>query len=564
MISPVSSADGAPPTHEPNVFSTRAVAGASPRGLVRLLLLLWVCGTTQVLAAESPHPVNAASAPVQASAHTQKPKPIATRRQFEDSTRLRGDTPTLGGDFARAVDLCVSAQGRSSSTCTVRTTQLSLGEPATIVVTDVNPFLYQVRVRVTETVVSEPAARTFLELAFGVKVPDQTVLMVPPGTTEAKDMIPVCNGGVPDQSLTNPAMRPIKQELTRLTCRLRVNADKADKAESDLQTVQAAIAGPSAALLADTTPVATVVRLSRTISASIDSLVTLERTRSPALLSVNASAIGRELGVLRERAATLAAAGSPQPDTLERFIATIDFLRSKAAFLSKRAETLAAAYKTLRGTQAAIDAVLTTPTSFFEFAEIGPYQRATDVTLHIERRKRGDAGAWTEIATRKISFGGGRTFVLGFGTAWSGIVRQTYSAQPFYRAPSVPGGADTIVTRIAIDTRDGGRVAPMLTLDAPLLCWRTCHADWLRLVGGVSYRAGSQALALENLEYMPAIGVSVINNKVMLGAGALIGRQERLRSDLAVNAPIPASQTKIPTERRTQFGLTGFVAVRFP
>lgn len=492
--------------------------------------------------------------------------PIVTERLFNSSVSIdRDDNPTINEAIRERISLCVSARDEAPR-CKGRLREFSRTTVATIVVSDVNPFLYTVRVRAVDKPVLEPAAKTFIELAFGAKLPDAL------GIPMAYSAPQTSSGGAGEKSGQDiskngddPKLRYIMNQATLYRKRLRELGEVIDTRDTAISRIQRSTATRIAILQVDTTSVHHAIATAKSVSLDFEQFLKGQPERWRERTDVGLKLLLLDLSNLREYLKELATSRANDP-TIEDLFSHIDQLRLAARSMQPRLEALTAGHAAIQSTKATIDSILNNASRFFVFENIGPFGRSTEVTLHIERRRIGTNDAWTEIATEKLTFGGGRVFALGFGAAWSGLIKQTYAAQPSYQTPTTPGGADSVVSRIAVSEQQRGRISPMIMLDVPLpYIPKSLSSLPLRLVGGVSYRGGDagSALSLDRIEYMPGIGLNLFEGKIQIGAATMIGRQQRLRSDLKIGDRVPSTLTTIPTNVSTRFTLTGFVSLRF-
>ncbi len=439
-----------------------------------------------------------------------------------------------------------------------------------IVATNVNPFRYQVRIRAVPTVVREPAIIEFLKLLTG--------LTSIPGTTET-DAAPADKSYALIQELkfdvgvaracTGDALERVKryQTETQQASKLAVEAIKqvgsvaaridklqarvkllTDSLRMDIDATDAIRIGKMLSQLIETDAgqESAVLVKSETLRWTADSLVAARMARSEEVLRASlacASEVSAIVGLLSEQAPRLATA------------------KGTTAIASRTLEAVQVIGRT-------VAAIVDDPTNFIVVATIGGFARSTNVTVHVERRTAGTDVAWTEITSEQFVFGAGPRFGLGFGIAWNRIVSRAYEVQRAYTTPSVPNGADSVRTVIGVKDEMRGRVSPMVMLDVELLPdgARASAPRWLRNARGlfgVSYVIKEKRLAFENLEYLLGAGLTLAEDRVLVGGGMYLGAQLSLPESLRVGQPVPLAQTTVPTVSRLVGVPTVFVSLRF-
>ena len=441
-------------------------------------------------------------------------------------------------------------------------TLFAAGDSVTVTVADVNPFLYQARLRDVNREVNEPAIEAFLQLAFGFVFPEAFASFRakanPPAPPDPGFKILMGNRFL---DACSEAKALFDADTLQYAAALR-------KAEEVLNVVvaqgnalkshEAAMAPHEKLLASDTSRSPTVRAAVTAIKAGSDTflIANLSLEKWPTRLAK----ITKVLESLRDSTPVWRQRALPcDPANDGNFVALAAALNEsvwKVRELGVTLSELIAARTKIVARQKQMADVLDDPARLAATLTIGPFRTSTETTIILERRPAGSTGEWTELDRLTITFGEPRRFALGFGTAWSGIVSRTYSTIT-QRAAVTTGTSDSLVSTISLATESRGRITPVVTLDMRL-------TDNFSVITGASYRVAGSTFAIENVEYLAGAGFTLIDRRLLIGGGFMVGRQERLGAGYAINSVVPASLTALPKRTDTVVRPTAMIVFRFP
>lgn len=433
-----------------------------------------------------------------------------------------------------------------------------------VVIENVNPFVEQARVTQTAVVTAEDALPAFIKLAFGLVIP--ALNTIPSVASDNKVLL-----------ATVMAQKDTSGQAPRTVCEAIASALQGIAYE--VEDFDARSLGLRSAILTEKIAADSLVKLLKPSLASVtdesattsvafkaacDALLVTQgpdanREKQIAAIRSNLVRFSADVRQFRSRMLQLIGPSSScDAETIKQvmfFVKAADTFVEVAETHSNNLDAVAKVEKDRSSLENRLSAPIKNPDAFFAFALVGPFVQSTDVTLTLEKRPLGSDAAYTPVAQTKIGFGNGRIFGLGFGAAWSGIESRTYTIRSVYRTPSTVGGADTVGSVIGIDAEQRGRLVPLITLDTRLY-------DVFHAVLGVSYRGTGDQIALSDLEYVPGVGVSILEGKLFFGVGAVGGRQRSLLAPAQLDQPVPADKSSIPTVVRTVWKPTGIVSFR--
>ncbi len=471
--------------------------------------------------------------------------------------------PSPGGAWQHTIEGS-AIRDRNGKFLTPQQTQYGLRQAVRVVVANVNPFRDQVQVRQSATQVTEPAVAAFIKLAFGLEIPPAGAAisqLALSDVTAAKTTAMLFQRAPGKAAAASPNVcASVSTLLLKMVPRLEAYLDKNDVLITSvnrtgrlLKALHNATADDEK-LLVDATSTTDIIVCA---ACRIRDKLSSELPKATAILdsaAVVSGGLERDLVTLAKDAAELLGQAAECSDLaivaeVRKLFTKVDLARWSVRTSSAAIESHKAAIGSALKHSDQIAAILSRPEHFFATAIVGPFDNSVKATLYLVHRAVGSEGEWTELDRQTLIFGAPRTFTLGFGAAWSGIASRTYGIQTQLRAPTAQVGADTILSRVAIEEESRGRMTPMLTLDARL------GRGW-DMLGGVSYRVAGSTFALENLEYVLAPGYEIVKDKVLLGVGALIGRQRRLGDGVSLGMIVSGGTTRVSTQSRTAVAAT--------
>lgn len=458
----------------------------------------------------------------------------------------------------------VTVDGVSGSVSPPR--NFSQGTAARVVVTNVNPFLFQYRIQTTETTLTEPSPRDFFNFVFDLKLekPEKPVVVTqiierlhglksnsPPAIRRCDDTEAhrIAEGKAEDARRLQIASERLSATFETLNSASR-NLDSSYRQQAP---VVYAAAQPASAVM----PAA--MEISR-----LASEFKIKLTQSSA-------SVATQLAVFTTSVATF---NTEVAEAANRYPACTPFddlriLSSQFAAdtLSFRANEKVLASKATDATAIADEFARASDSSRYYITQFLPtYEGPTDVTITILRRPVSGAsasaaqanaaggankpgtdaeGAFRQVAQARINVGGQPRFSIGGGIAVAWLAIQDYAATTILKKP--PGDTTAIVVVATEDSKY--RVVPMITLNTRLWNFADTH---------VTLGIGMRRVTHDNdLQYLVGLTQGFFGRRIMATAGAFTAQQRRLRPDLHVGDRLPAldGNSLIQSRMSTAFGM---------
>lgn len=194
-----------------------------------------------------------------------------------------------------------------------------------------------------------------------------------------------------------------------------------------------------------------------------------------------------------------------------------------------------------------IKRVVEDPRHFHMTRRLEGYRKPVQVVLRAQRKYADeDTTHYANVFERRLNFGGPPRFSIGVGVAWTDLATRQYAARKQFAPPFQGRPADTVFTVIGVKEVSYNRVVPMLTLNTRLLGWDRPDVDGLHATLGATIRKDAGTV---DPEFLFGGGASGLDERLMLVAGAYVGRTQRLAQGATLGSRLPAGES-VPVESK--------------
>jgi hypothetical protein len=410
-----------------------------------------------------------------------------------------------------------------------------------LVIVNKNPFQYEYKVTVAETLVPEADLGAFLGLLGGPAVD----LSPAPPAKETPKPKPEATVAAGPSGPCDSALEAIAQQQTAVAAaRERAEAELAERKKA-YDPLAKSVKGAEAVFKTN---------------AVCEALYPLA-----ARLAGDLANYDPKLDEFDEAIAAFSLAVRDQQARLDAFPATkcaqnITPQRTVNEGQQAAVVRLRAAHKQLTAEKARFDAllekmqpILASPTAFTEVRQIGDYDLPTTVRITIERKERVDKAVFQSVLAQTLRFGGGARFAIAGGWVWSSLEQPQYS--PVQGFPVDRDGKllvpEVLGPTIGFVERSDSRQGPIAALHTRL--WP--EADkWNRLwlTFGVTAKNDNEGTTAE---YMFGPSVSLAEDRAFITVGVYGGRLQELQGQLFTGGAVPADLADIPVEKNLHWRL---------
>lgn len=456
----------------------------------------------------------------------------------------------------------VVVDGRTGSVGTNRA--FGLAAPVRVVVTNVNPYLFQYRIQTANHTITEANPADFFRIAFGLTLPSGT----PPA--------PSTQSAFETQGTSSPLKAAfvtaagLDVNTDSATCAVATSLINQDRAK--VERLEAAHIELYTALRSTRD---TVNAVDSTYRLLVDTLYdatadanTLQRVGSHAerllrstagLMSAAADSLNGSYGGFAAQVARLIAEITPTEQTLRGcgedpdLVLRLSRVAHDTALFKAGVDSLNAKSQQAVASATNLARINRDPSRFYLTTLLPRSDGPSDITVRVQRHVSADTSYQTFSETR-INFGGTRRFSIGAGLAFSPFAIHDFAALKERVVPSAGQPGDTIVVRLVDKEASRYRVAPMLTLNTRLFQVQQSGGliDGLHLSLGAGLRAPADD---RDLQYLAGLGVSGFDQRVLVVVGGYGTRETFLLSGHTTGEELPSTgDLPIRKRFRVRFG----------
>lgn len=432
-------------------------------------------------------------------------------------------------------------------------TKYPVRERVEVIVNDVNPFLFQYRVRLNQRTLTEASPADFFRVAFQLSLPDAPA--APPKSDE------VIFFSVPDgqeleeisAACVSADMKPFEKATADASARLyggevlllqqtsRDLNDKFTALREQFETYDASYRASADTIYNAEQPAENVKAAAASALKVVQSLrQTLEpRTRAlkgeVAAMSARVDGLGKALTPLPQQ--------YPYCTSFPRLLMNLRALASDTLRYNELVKQLEERRTQAQTVAEGLTLVLTDPTRFRVKRQMPTFETSTDVTVIVERRTLAAKDTlYRVLAEERINFGGRPRFAIGAGIAWSPLGVREYGVvqRPVAAFPGQP--ADTLQRVIVATEASSSRLLPMVTLTTRLFSL----PGWVD-GGHVLLGTGIRTQGSTDVDFLLAYGMSAFNQRLMLSVGAFAGKRKELAGDYVLGDRLPGAASTVAT-----------------
>lgn len=441
-----------------------------------------------------------------------------------------------------------------------------------VVVTNVNPFLYEYELVLTPVKVSEPAITAFLPFVGGVAGQaaggEQNALQQPPPERFSLEDALAAASACSDIN----RQTAIKSELGLLD-KLKRNA------QTDRDSITSGIDGTGGLnerhgntknayekhrkeLLNPSANCQTLCEnsdeLIKTMEGSIkDEEITKAKSKITVLRD-KVAGIKKQITEIRTQFADCLSRdveGKPVREFLNDREDIAKGLLSDAAASEATLQGIEKELKTFRKTETDVRAVLAQPYPFQIRKQTGDFDSSTDVGVELKRKLLGSTETAKAVCSTKLKFGDGPFFTLSGGVVFSPLAKQEIDKiQGFPLDRQGVRTGDPVTTVIGLKEQSDTRISPVVMLSGRLWTPKDMKAglDGIHISLGLTAKNDGQNT---NVEFLVGPSLSFLDRQLFLTAGGYAGRQQKLAGDFYLGQKIdPATAITVQRNYCWHFG----------
>lgn len=404
------------------------------------------------------------------------------------------------------------------------------GQEVRVVVTDVNPFVFDYLITSRDQPIAEASIADFFKFALKIDLPTVTAQTLQPGNVLSPPALTTASPfkSLLDDDECNAADLGVLQQLQIHNQGLKT---RHDALRSEFQRIQAMSSAEDDAFALQRAIYLHPQRTIEDVQAAARNGVAI-LTRYTAALSGASSALRPEVetyansvAVAQAAAAQALAAHASCPAVRVAAAEPTKFVTDTTGFRTR----LAAVDKRLgevRDVPGRLSTVLNSPDRFYVTGMMNRYDRPTDVTVIVSRRATGTQDAYTTLTSRRVNFGGRARFSFSAGLAAANLATRDYDVRVTRVTPPPANPVDTAVYTVVATKNSTWNAFPVITFNTRLTS--RVHSVNPHLVVGV----GTNDVTKPRVGLLLGLGVDALGERTVLTVGGLASEETRLGAGL--------------------------------
>jgi hypothetical protein len=439
-----------------------------------------------------------------------------------------------------------------------------------VLLTDVNPFLYNYRLEYRGQSVGEASPASFFNAVFGFEIPKviETKVGVIGQLIEGTKPTPGDSALVASCSI--PAQLAARQvDDLRVSLNDFFNdriSERATALDTELKTPVGMYRSSMTVMRSDTASSANIQRNAVTAGSALDSIAAAYRRAETDLKPL----VDSHLAGVRLVQQSL-------QDQMQMHPRCLLFREIEIASRSLSTDTIVAKQKlatiTARKGEAELSAetisrIANSRDRFFVTLRLPPLRGPTDIEIVVSRQPvttnvtpvttgTGDQAKpvkYDTVGRHYLNVGGRGRFTASAGIAWGDIPERTYTVAQ-RSVPNVDGSGTTTLSFVTKSKDSPSRVVPMLFLntricDAPRKIWRVldkggCAEGESKVPVNVVLGITPKALSLNRIDYFGGVGVPMLGERIFVNAGYYVSPVDVLDGTVGPGGQLPPGQAAL-------------------